>query len=510
MLGVGSRRQPETMKQTNLIRLSQQYAAALERHLKRGPGAGWQSALKLGRAAVALKLDTLELARMHEQALDALGLAHVKNAFTKLAGIFFTEANTLLEETHRAAQEGRAHLSRTQVALGVRTQELAVSKRELRRGVAQRKVMTDAAVKNGKHHDQSLEESLQLQKRLRQLTHRVMMTQEDERKNISHELQDEIAQTLLGINVRLLSLKQQSHSDTKGLKKEITSAQLLVLKSARSVRRFARELRTQPLLPARHASAKKSSLARRLKNSVRTTPPATLVSPKEFPVIAMAASVGGLKALSIILGGLPADFPAAIAIVMHLSPDHESLLAEILSRRTHLIVKQAHTGDRLCPACAFIAPPNHHLLVGKDGRLKLSSVHAEKIHFARPSAEPLFASVAKVYQKKAVAVVLTGGDGDGAFGVQIIKDHGGTVIAQDRPTSENFSMPETSIKTGDVDYILPLDEIAPMLIALVWTGKQPKNGQTIAKVGMHISGAPNKTSSRYAARGKAAMLAGGK
>jgi two-component system chemotaxis response regulator CheB len=111
----------------------------------------------------------------------------------------------------------------------------------------------------------------------------------------------------------------------------------------------------------------------------------------------------------------------------------------------------------------------------------LSSAHADKIHFARPSAEPLFASVAEVYGKNAIAVVLTGGDGDGSFGVQIIKDKGGRVIAQDQPTSENFSMPETSIKTGDVDYILPLDQIAPMLIALVWTSNQPRNGPPRAK-----------------------------
>jgi two-component system, chemotaxis family, protein-glutamate methylesterase/glutaminase len=200
-----------------------------------------------------------------------------------------------------------------------------------------------------------------------------------------------------------------------------------------------------------------------------------------FPVIAMAASVGGLKALSIILGGLPADFPAAIAIVMHVAPDHKSLLTEILKCRTHLQVTEAHTGDVLVPAKVFVAPPNHHLFVVKGDHLKLSSSHAEKIHFARPSAEPLFASVAEFYGKNAIAVVLTGGDGDGSFGVQIIKDKGGTVIAQDRLTSENFSMPETSIKTGDVDYILPLDRIAPMLIALVWAGHQPKNGRPAAK-----------------------------
>jgi two-component system chemotaxis response regulator CheB len=185
----------------------------------------------------------------------------------------------------------------------------------------------------------------------------------------------------------------------------------------------------------------------------------------------MAASVGGLKALSVILAGFPADFPAAIAIVMHLSPDRESLLAEILDSRSQLEVRQARTGDRLCHSSVFIAPPNHHLFVAKDGSLALSSSTSEKVHHARPSAEPLFASVAEVYRKNAIAVVLTGGDGDGSFGVKIISEKGGKVIAQDRPTSQDFSMPETSIKTGDVDFILPLDEIAPKLIALVGAGK---------------------------------------
>ncbi len=203
--------------------------------------------------------------------------------------------------------------------------------------------------------------------------------------------------------------------------------------------------------------------AARPKIRVAPTRPATA----GFPVIAMAASVGGLKALSVILGGLPADFPAAIAIVMHLSPDHKSILAEILSRRTPLVVKEAHTGDILCLGCVFIAPPNHHLSVASGGRLKLSSSDADKINHARPSAEPLFVSVAAVYQQDATAVVLTGGDGDGSFGVQVIKDHGGKVIAQDRPTSQDFSMPETSIETGDVDFILPLDQIAAKLIELV-------------------------------------------
>ena len=452
------------MKQ-KLIRLSQQYVTTLRRHLQPGaralpPG---ETALALGRQMVACGLETLDLARMHEQALATLELSKSKNGELKRAQIFFTEANAPIEATHRPAQQSQVRLRRMKATLGERTVELAATHRQLQRGAVRRKVLEEAAEKNGRHHDKCQAESHQLQKRLRQLTHRVLAAQEDERKSISHELQDEIAQTLLGINVRLLALKQEARSSTQGLKDEIASTQRLVVKSAQSVRRFARELSLASGVPDL--------------GSGDSIPDARLKIPDPrhpFPVIAMAASVGGLKALSVILGGLPADFPAAVAIVMHLAPDHKSLLAEILKCRTHLHVKQAHTGDVLAPAHVFIAPPNHHLFVVAGGRLKLSSAQAEKIHFARPSAEPLFASVAKVYQKNALAVVLTGGDGDGSFGVQIIKENGGTVIAQDRPTSENFSMPETSIKTGDVDYILPLEEIAPMLIALVWAGKEPK------------------------------------
>jgi signal transduction histidine kinase len=238
------------MKQKNLIRLSQQYETALAKLPKQGPGARLQSALGLGHAAVALGLDTLELARIHDQALTTLGLSGAKNVFARLARIFFAEANAPIETTHHAAQQGNASLSRSQAALDQRTEELATSNRELQRGILQRNTMADAAVKNDRHYEKNLKESLLLQKRLRQLTHRVMVAQENERKFISRELQDEIAQTLLGINVRLLSLKERARSNTRGFKEEIASTQRLVLKSAQSVRRVAREIGYRPEAPS--------------------------------------------------------------------------------------------------------------------------------------------------------------------------------------------------------------------------------------------------------------------
>ena len=215
---------------------------ALRKHLKQGPRASLQSALRLGRQAVTLVLEILDLARIHERALTELKSSNSKNGLIKRAEMFFYEAITQIVETHRAARQSKVHLSQAKETWGQRTEELAATNRKLQRGVVRRKVLEDAAVKSGKHHQKCLEESLELQRRLRQLTHRVLAAQEDERNKISCELQNEIAQTLLGINVRLLSLKQESRINTKGLKNEIASTRRLVLRSAKSVRRVANEL----------------------------------------------------------------------------------------------------------------------------------------------------------------------------------------------------------------------------------------------------------------------------
>ena len=119
---------------------------------------------------------------------------------------------------------------------------LAASKRSLKQGIAQRKTVEAALKKSGEHSHKLLEESLALQRHLQHLAHRILSAQEDNRNRISHELQDEIAQTLLGINVRLLTVKKGAELHTKGLRKEIADTQRLVNISAKSIERFAREL----------------------------------------------------------------------------------------------------------------------------------------------------------------------------------------------------------------------------------------------------------------------------
>jgi signal transduction histidine kinase len=216
-----------------LFALSERYAKALRTHLRAGLSASLRPALKLGRQAVTLGLDTLELARMHERAFAALGPSNGTHWSSKRAEIFFTEALTPIVETHRAARQSKLDLNRLIETLAVRTAELASSNRELQRGIARRKRVESALKKSGIHYSKLLKDSLHLQAGLRELTHRVLAAQEDERKKMSIELQNEIAQTLLGINARLLSLKQDARMNTHRLKSEIAATQQLVLKSAK-------------------------------------------------------------------------------------------------------------------------------------------------------------------------------------------------------------------------------------------------------------------------------------
>lgn len=197
---------------------------------------------------------------------------------------------------------------------------------------------------------------------------------------------------------------------------------------------------------------------------------ATTDKQREFAVqvVALAASAGGLGALSTVLGALPAELPAALLLVQHLDPGHRSLLADILDRRSALSVREAKSGAELHFGVVYVAPPDEHLLVDPDGRIVLT--HTELVHFVRPSADLLFESVAGSYGRRAVAVVLTGTGSDGSLGVKAIKQKGGTVIAQDAATSEFFGMPGAAIDTGMVDHVTPLREIAPLVVRLVTGG----------------------------------------
>src|SRR6185437_7245004 len=131
-------------------------------------------------------------------------------------------------------------------------------------------------------------------------------------------------------------------------------------------------------------------------------------------------------------------------------PRHETVIAEVLGRRTGLKVKLAEMEEHVLPGTIYVAPPDRHLLVDSVGRLALTS--SELVHFVRPSADLLFESVAGAYGSRAVGCVLTGTGVDGAMGVRAIKDRNGTVVIEDPETAEFKGMPSAALATGAVDF----------------------------------------------------------
>jgi len=248
-----------------LFNLSRRYQAALRMHLKQGRHANLESARGLGSQALSAGLQTLDLAKLHEQTLVTDVLpgcpAGKREALIKQAGVFFAVAITPIEKTHRTAREATAHLKKFIETLSRRTVELAASNLELNLEITQRKAAEAALKKSERHYSQLLEKSAHLQEQLRQLSRQILSAQEDERKKISRELHDVIAQTLTGINVRLSALKKEAALNTKGLDRNIARTQQLVEKSVNIVHEFARELRPAVLddlglIPALHSFVK--------------------------------------------------------------------------------------------------------------------------------------------------------------------------------------------------------------------------------------------------------------
>jgi signal transduction histidine kinase len=246
-------------------RFSIRYQGALRRFLKQGRQGGLAAARGLGSQALAAGLQTLELAKLHEQTLVTEVLpgcpAGKRVAVIKQAGIFFTEAIAPIEQTHRGSREAAVHLNQIVEMLSQRTVELAASNLELREEIVQRKAVEAALKKSETHYSQLLEQSDQMQEQLRRLSRQILSAQEEERKEISRELHDVIAQTLTGINVRLAALKKEAALNTKGLDRNIARTQRLVEKSVDIVHQFARELRPAVLddlglIPALHSSLK--------------------------------------------------------------------------------------------------------------------------------------------------------------------------------------------------------------------------------------------------------------
>ncbi|HEY3234373.1 MAG TPA: chemotaxis-specific protein-glutamate methyltransferase CheB [Polyangiaceae bacterium] len=189
-------------------------------------------------------------------------------------------------------------------------------------------------------------------------------------------------------------------------------------------------------------------------------------------LVAIGASTGGPGAVHAILRALPEDFPLPVLLVIHICEPFASSLAEWLDDQTQLVVRHAIDGERLPAPSAgrgtvLMAPPRSHLIVQR-GRLGLTS--DPERHSCRPSVDVLFESIAAECATQSLACLLTGMGRDGAQGLLAIQKCGGTTIAQDEATSVVYGMPREAVLLGAAGRVLPLEQIAPAMIA--WSGWQ--------------------------------------
>ena len=180
-------------------------------------------------------------------------------------------------------------------------------------------------------------------------------------------------------------------------------------------------------------------------------------------LVIIGASWGGLHAVSEILAGLPEDFPAPVVIVQHRQEGAENLLPGLLDRQGPLKVREAEDKTQLSAGCVHVAPPGYHVLVEK-GHLELST--EGQVSFSRPSIDVAMETAAHAYGDRAIGVVLTGANEDGAAGLAEIRRLGGVAVAQDPDTAEKSTMPAAAIAAASPQHVRPLDEIAPLLVRL--------------------------------------------
>jgi two-component system, chemotaxis family, protein-glutamate methylesterase/glutaminase len=178
-------------------------------------------------------------------------------------------------------------------------------------------------------------------------------------------------------------------------------------------------------------------------------------------LIVIGASWGGLEAVERVLRTLPPGFDTPIAVAQHRAVDSGSgALSQMLRKHSGRDVCEPGDKDTIERGRVYVAPPDYHLIVEPDG-FALSTEGA--VRYSRPSIDVLFDTAADIYGDRLAAVILTGANDDGAYGIRRVRRRGGLTIAQDPETAARADMPLAAIATGDVQHVLPLDEIGPFL-----------------------------------------------
>ncbi|NCP13949.1 MAG: chemotaxis protein CheB [Sphingomonadales bacterium] len=177
--------------------------------------------------------------------------------------------------------------------------------------------------------------------------------------------------------------------------------------------------------------------------------------------IVIGASAGGVHALLQVLPALPADFPVAILVVVHVPPRRDNALVALLAERCRLPVKEAEDKEPMVPATIYMGPPDYHLLVENDGTLALSS--DETINHSRPAIDVLFESAADAFGARLAGIIMSGANHDGAIGLRAVYDAGGQAIVQAPATAEVACMPEAALAACPAARAINLEDMPSAL-----------------------------------------------
>jgi two-component system chemotaxis response regulator CheB len=236
----------------------------------------------------------------------------------------------------------------------------------------------------------------------------------------------------------------------------------------------SRKLIQAELVPAiRALCPRKKSKPTKHEPAVAPPKPAFQAAAARVDAIAIGASTGGPNALAEVFSALPASLPAPIFVVQHMPPMFTHLLAERLAKGSHVPTVEANSGTVVEPGKAWVAPGNYHFVVARDGTRVVTRVQQDPPENAcRPAADPLFRSVAAVYGRHCLAVVLTGMGQDGLRGCEAIRAAGGQILAQDEASSVVWGMPGFVVRAGLADKVLPLSMIAAEIARRVKVGRE--------------------------------------
>jgi two-component system chemotaxis response regulator CheB len=193
--------------------------------------------------------------------------------------------------------------------------------------------------------------------------------------------------------------------------------------------------------------------------------------PVNIEMIVVGGSAGALDALSVLLPALPGDFSVPIAIVLHLHPSKPSYLAQVLSAKSAVRVKEAEDKEPFSPATVYIAPPNYHLLVERHRCFALSV--DDPVHFSRPAIDVLFESAADALGAAAAGVLLTGGNDDGARGLDRIARMGGITLVQSPESAPVRTMPEAALRRNPTHRALAPADIGTFLVQIGGNSRHP-------------------------------------